>query len=179
MRSASVTICESERLVLRLQQSSDVDSLVDLWTDPAVTRYLGGPRERAELQMGFARTAEDPAAERYDLWPLVERATGRVVGHCGLLDKEVDGKTEIELVYVLARPVWGRGYATEIAEAIIQFASEKMGVKRLIALIEPGNVSSERVVAKLGMSLEKEVVRPGGGCRKVYATETGDNSEAK
>jgi ribosomal-protein-alanine N-acetyltransferase len=171
-------ICETDRLVLRRQQSPDIQSLIDLWADPAVTRHLGGPRDRVELQAAFEETAEDPCAERYDVWPLVEKATGRVVGHCGLLDKEVENKPEVELVYILTPSVWGKGYATEIARAIKQFASETMGVKRLIALIEPGNVASERVAVNLRMTLENQVVRPGGGRRKVYATRAGDATES-
>ena len=94
-------ILETERLILRRQRSADVLFLTDLWADPQVTRFMGGPRERGWLQSVFEETAEAPYAERYDLWPVVEKGTGRVVGHCGLLDKEVEGRTEIELSYVL------------------------------------------------------------------------------
>jgi RimJ/RimL family protein N-acetyltransferase len=164
-------ILETGRLILRYQQASDVPSLIDLWADPDVTRYMGGPRDRAWLQSEFQETAHDPCAERYDLWPVVEKETGRVVGHCGLLDKEVEGRTEIELIYVLASSAWGKGYATEMGRALKRHAFEERGIERLIALIEPENAASERVAAKIGMRLEKEVVRPGGAVRKLYAVE--------
>ncbi|MCK4600402.1 GNAT family N-acetyltransferase, partial [Candidatus Bipolaricaulota bacterium] len=106
-----------------------------------------------------------------DLWPVIEKETDRVVGHCGLLEKEVEGRPEIELVYVLVSSVWGKGYATEMAQAIKRFAFEAMDVKRLIALIEPENEASERVAIKVGMHLEKEVIRPGGAQRRVYVVE--------
>jgi RimJ/RimL family protein N-acetyltransferase len=51
------TILESERLQLRYQQAADVEALVDLWSDPEVTRYLGGPRDRAWLQSVFTVAA--------------------------------------------------------------------------------------------------------------------------
>ncbi len=95
-------VLEAEQSILRHQQASDVESPVDLWSDPEMTRYLGGPRDREWLRSAFEETAQDPLAERYDLWPVVERATGQPVGHRGLLDKEVEGKAEIELIYVLA-----------------------------------------------------------------------------
>jgi ribosomal-protein-alanine N-acetyltransferase len=167
----SPIILETERLTLRHQQASDVAPLVDLWADPDVTRYMGGPRGRAWLQSAFEETARDPYAERYDLWPLVEKETGQVIGHCGLLDKEVEGRPEIELTYVLASSAWGKGYATEIGQALKGYAFEEMGLGRLIALIEPENSASERVAEKVGMRLEKEVVRPGGELRRVYAVE--------
>jgi ribosomal-protein-alanine N-acetyltransferase len=164
-------LCETERLLLRRQQVSDIEFLVDLWSDPQVTRYMGGPRDRDWLLGVFTETAQNPDAERYDLWPVIEKATGRLVGHCGLLDKEVDGQVEIELTYVLTSSAWGRGYATEIGQAIAQYAFEEKSVRRLISLIEPENAPSERVALKLGMRYEKEIVRPGGGRRKVYVKE--------
>jgi [ribosomal protein S5]-alanine N-acetyltransferase len=164
-------ILETDRLLVRRQQTGDIPFLADLWSDPEATRYLGGPRDRDWLQTVFEETAADPFAEQYDLWPVVEVETGQVVGHCGLLDKEVEGKTEIELTYVLSPAVWGKGYATEIGQAIKQYAFEKMRLERLIALIEPDNQQSEKVAVKLGMSFEKEVIRPGGAIRKVYVVK--------
>lgn len=167
------TLLETERLLLRRQQASDIEFLVELWSDPQVTSYLGGPRNREWLRSVFEATAQNPDAEQYDLWPVVEKATAHVIGHCGLLDKEVEGKVEIELTYVLAPSAWHKGYATEIGQALIQLAFEKMGVARLIALIEPENEPSEQVARRLGMWLEQEIVRPGGALRKMYVVEAG------
>ncbi len=174
----SLIILETERLILRRQQVSDVAFLIDLWADPQVTRYMGGPRDRDWLRSVFEETAQNPYAEQYDLWPVVEKETGRVVGHCGLLGKTVDGEPEIELNYILASSAWGKGYATEIGQAIKQFAFEKMGIERLIALIEPENTASERVAVEIGMHFEKQVVRPGGALRKVYVVRTRDKMTA-
>jgi RimJ/RimL family protein N-acetyltransferase len=102
----------------------------------------------------------------------VERATSRVIGECGLIEKEVEGRPELELVYVLAPDAWGRGYATEAAAAVRE-AAEDAGVPRLIALIDPGHPASARVARKIGMSLEREVIRPSGAVRQVYAIALG------
>jgi RimJ/RimL family protein N-acetyltransferase len=141
---------------------------VDLWADSDVTRYLGGPRDRDWLQSAFEDTGEDPRGEQYDLWPVVERHTGQLVGHCGLLDKEIEGQTEIELIYVLAASAWGKGYATEIARALKRYAFDELRIDRLVALVEPENAASEHVARKIGMRLEKEVVRAGGAVRRLY-----------
>jgi len=170
----SPLILESQRLILRRQQASDFTDLVDLWADPEVTRYLGGPRDRDWLRGVFQQTAEAPLTERYDLWPVVEKETGEVVGHCGLLEKDVEGKSEIELTYVFARSAWGKGYATEIGRALKDHAFGELGLERLIALIEPGNVASERVAHKIGMRFDREVIRPGGALREVYVVEAKD-----
>lgn len=91
------------------------------------------------------------------------------MGHCGFLEKEVEGRAEIELVYVIARDRWGQGYASEAAAALRDHAFAVMGLSRLIGLIEPGNVASARVAAKLRMVPEGETVRPGGRVMQVWA----------
>jgi ribosomal-protein-alanine N-acetyltransferase len=169
--NTSHEILETKRLVLARLLPAHVPALVELWTDPEATRYLGGPRERVSLAADLEKTAQNPYAETYDLWTLVEKESGKVIGHCGLLDKEIDGTVEIELVYVLAPFAWGKGYATEIAKGIKEHAFENLGIKRLISLIEPSNSASERVAIKVGMHLEREVVRPGGLIRRVYAVD--------
>ena len=172
-------ILETDRLLLRYQAVADIPALVALWIDADVTAYLGGPRQGDSLQKSFDETAAAPFAEPYDLWPVIEKASGQVVGHCGLLDKEVEGRAEIELVYIFAAAVWGKGYATEMAQALKHYAFTRLGLKRLIALIEPENEASARVAAKVGMHLEKEVIRPGGALRCVYSVEHGVNEKSR
>jgi [ribosomal protein S5]-alanine N-acetyltransferase len=161
-------ILETNRLRLRRMMAEDILSLTDLWTDPAVTRHLGGPREKSWLIGELEAAARNPLAEPFDLWPLIEKETGLVVGHCGLLEKEVDGVREVEVNYILAASAWGRGYATEIARALLKYGTNTMGQPRLIALIDPDNAASEQVAQKAGMRLEKETLRPGGMTRRVY-----------
>jgi len=167
-----MTILETEHLCLRRLQNSDVSALIDLWCDPDVTKYLGGPRDRAKFRTFFEEDAKHPFAEQYDLWPVEEKQSNEVIGHCGLIDKEVEEKDEIEIIYIFKTSAWGKGYATEIGQAIIGYAFEEMKLERLIALIEPENEGSERVALKIGMKFEKEVIRPGGAKRKVYVIES-------
>jgi ribosomal-protein-alanine N-acetyltransferase len=165
-------ILRTERLILTRIQAEHEPALVELWTDPDVTRFMGGPRERDFLVTEFEKNALAPFAEKYDLWALVEKETGSVIGHCGLLDKEVEGTAEIELVYVLAIASWGKGYASEIAAALREYAFYTFGLTRLISLIEPENAASERVAQKAGMHFEREITRPGGAARRIYAVES-------
>jgi ribosomal-protein-alanine N-acetyltransferase len=166
-----VPILETERLILRHKLAGDTSALVDLWTDPDVTRYLGGPRAPEQLRAGLEESLTDPPPEDDDLWPVIEKATGLLVGHCGLLAKEVDDANEIELVYVFARSAWDKGYATEMGQAIKRWAFENKGIGRLIALIDPENEASQHVAEKLGMHFEKEVLRPGDVLKRIFAVE--------
>ena len=169
-----MTILQTERLHLKRLEHTDVSDLIELWCDPDVTKYLGGPRDRTKIKTIFEEDVKDPFAEQYDLWTVEEKQSKEVVGDCGLLEKEVDGKNEVEVIYIFKSSAWGKGYATEIGQALIRYAFEKMELERVIALIEPENEASERVALKIGMSFEKEVVRPGGAKRKIYVIEAGN-----
>jgi len=159
---------ETERLLLRPIQAADVVALVTLWTDPEVTRFMGGPRDYQEIYKGLLEDVQVKLQPKFDLWPVIEKATRRVIGHCGILDKDVDGKTEFELTYVLTKSVWGRGYATEIATSIKDYAFKHLDLKRIIALIDPMNPVSARVATKVGLRYEKDTVRPNGKIIRVF-----------
>lgn len=159
---------ETERLLLRSLKSSDIPGLVQIWTDADVTHYMGGPRQQVQLLETFEAALHNPSPGPYKLWPVIEKVSSRLVGHCGLLAKEIEGEPEIELVYVFAKSAWGQGYATEIARALKAHAAAELGLSRLVALINPENQASERVALKAGFSFEKEVVRPGNKVMKLY-----------
>ncbi|HUX22619.1 MAG TPA: GNAT family N-acetyltransferase [Spirochaetia bacterium] len=167
-------ILETKRLILRHPLESDIEPLVALWCDPEVTRHLGGPRDQTAIRESLEQAVQSPFPEEYDLWAAVDRKSGKVVGHCGLLDKEIEGKTEIELVYVIAHAFWGKGYATEIAQALESYAFDELGLERLVALIEPENKVSEKVAAKVGMTYKNSVTRPSGQIRKLYVVTSPD-----
>ena len=95
------------------------------------------------------------------------------MGHCGLLDKEIEDAPEIEINYFFIPETWGQGYATEIALALKQYAERELGLSRLVALIAPENVGSAKVAEKIGMMLEQEIVRPGGAVKHLYTMRLG------
>ncbi len=162
---------ETERLILRNTAIEDIPALVRMWTDPDVTRFMGGPRDPAKLEQAFAEDARNPDPLLYDQWPVIEKSGGRLIGYCGLLDKEVDGRPEVELVYTFLPEAWGRGYATEISLALRDHALNRMGLRRLIALIEPGNEASRRVAEKAGFHYDRTILRPSGAERLLYLFE--------
>ena len=85
-------IFATQRLVLRYAQQTDVDFLAALWSDPDVTRYVGGPRNTEALKKEFAQTARNPAKEKYDLWVVALNETGEPVGNAGVLPKKLKAK---------------------------------------------------------------------------------------
>jgi RimJ/RimL family protein N-acetyltransferase len=162
-------IVETGRLLLRPIQDTDVTVLATLWTDPEVTRFMGGPRDYQEIHEILLGDVHAEPKPELDLWPVVEKATHRVIGHCGILDKDVDCKNEFELTYVLKKSVGGEGYATEIAICIKDYAFRHLGLNRIIALIDPMNPASARVATKVGMQYEKDTIRQTGKTMQIFA----------
>src|SRR5438045_477028 len=169
----STVILETDRLILRQLEWDDLDALAAIMGDGEVMRFIGNgePRTREQTRrvMGFwiedARRAWDAttleklpqlarAIERdahFSLWATVYKPQGRLIGRCGLLAWDLDGAKETEVGYLLARDYWGHGLATEAAQGIRDYGFERLGMTRLISLIRPENVRSQRVAIKNGM----------------------------
>lgn len=158
---------ETERLVIRSVVEGDAAPIAAIWADPEVTRWLGGPREPEKVIASVLEAAKEPPA--LDLWTVEHE--GRTVGNCGLVEKEIAGRQEIEIAYVLATEVQGRGLATEAGAAVRDHAFGPLGLKRLVALAHPENAPSARVAEKLGFVFEREVPRPGGRVLRLYGLE--------
>ena len=152
----------TRRLSYRPVASDDVEAMHAIWSDPEVVRYLP-----SEPDAAIDETAErvDRHRQRFEqtgfgLCAVVERESGDVVGVCGLFPVEWVGP-DVEIAYHFARRVWGRGYATEAAGAWVEQAFGRLGSSRLVALANPANRASTRVMEKLGMSDPCEVERYG------------------
>jgi RimJ/RimL family protein N-acetyltransferase len=158
----------TERLAFRDMTDSDLGLMADLLGDPEMMTFYARPRDRAEA-LDWIRWNQRLYRERgFGLWVIELRETGEFVGDCGLTTQEVDGTTEIEVGYHVHRSLQGRGYGTEAAAATRDWARDVLGLERLIAIIHPSNVASQRVAEKIGLTLEKEIVRHGRP-RQVYA----------
>jgi ribosomal-protein-alanine N-acetyltransferase len=98
-----------------------------------------------------------PKYPELGLWATIHKETGKFIGRCGLLPWTIDSQQEVEVAYTIAREYWGQGLATEAARAILNYGFEKLHLLRLICLIDPENIPSQRVAEKIGMRLEKRV----------------------
>ena len=152
-------ILETDRLVLRRLLPEDLDSLYALYRDPEIRRYF------PEGTLTYEETKEElewflnghPKHPELGLWATIHKGTGKFIGRCGLLPLDIEGRQEVEVAYTIAREYWGQGLGTEAAQAILHYGFEKLGLARLICLIEPGNAASQKVAVKIGMKLEREV----------------------
>ena len=163
---------ESLRLSIRVVQARDVDATVQLWTNPLVTEHIGGPRDADIVRKSFRRLAENPDAafaedgDRW--WSVCLLDSGEWIGLCGLLAKDIEGTPEVDLSYFFLPDAWGHGYATEAAARLAEHAFIELSLPSLTAVIDPANARSAKVAARLGMTLEKTIPRPGGHIRQVF-----------
>ncbi len=88
-------------------------------------------------------------------WLALDKTTGQPVGQAGLLRQELDGVVETGIGYILHRPFWGQGYATEAAVGCRDYAYGKLGKARVTATVRPENLPSRRVAERIGLSFER------------------------
>jgi len=163
-------ILETARLILRELVPEDADAMERILSDPETMRYYPAPFDRAGVEAWIERNRRRYAVDGHGLWAVVLKSSGEVIGNCGLIKQQVDGSEELEVGYHLRRDHWGKGYATEAAQACREYGFAHYPVRRIISLIRPDNWPSRKVAERNGMTLWKEVVwRERQHC--VYAVE--------
>ncbi|MGV9617193.1 GNAT family N-acetyltransferase [Nocardia xishanensis] len=145
---------ETDRLILRRFTDADVENLVWLDSDPAVMRYLTGePTPRGEVEDEvLPRILRDYQLGSAGRFAAIERSTAAFVGWLALQPPQDGSITEVELGYRLPASVWGRGYATEGARALIRKGFTELGVGRVCARTMAVNIASRRVMEKSGLT---------------------------
>lgn len=151
---------ETERLLLRPWQETDIGDLFDYARDPDVGPAAGWEPHRSLMESGiilrrFIQGKRTLAIE--------EKASGRVVGSIGLeelpvhLGPEYADLRGCEIGYVLAKPRWGKGYMTEAVRKVIQYCFEDLGLDLLVCGHFVWNGRSANVIRKCGFRYLKLV----------------------
>jgi ribosomal-protein-alanine N-acetyltransferase len=148
-------ILETERLLLRELTHNDLEFLTEMLAHPEVMRYWPRPYTPKEAVEWIDRHRERYRTHGYGYWLAIEKANRQPVGQAGVLMQEVGGVEETGIGYMLHRPFWGQGFATEAARGCLHYAFETLGRDRVVVLIRPENTSSLRVAQRLNVRLEK------------------------
>jgi ribosomal-protein-alanine N-acetyltransferase len=166
------TVFQTDRLTLRPLRLDDAHDLHVFTGDPEAMRFIG--RDVLSYEATLEGLRRNLATRFPEMLPLRFRAvvlktSGRVIGNVGLHHLEnVDGNP-VEITYHLARPYWGKGYATEAARRLVRHGFEDMGLNEIVAAVNPANVGSVRVAEKLGLRLRKRIEWPDQGLVDLYA----------
>jgi RimJ/RimL family protein N-acetyltransferase len=152
---------ETTRLVLREWRAGDFETLANFYADAETMKFLGGVMERSEAWRSLAAGIGHWHLRGYGTWAVERREDGALVGRVGMIHPE--GWPGLEVGWTLGRPYWGKGYASEAAEAAIRYVFLTQSVARVISCIDPENTGSQAVARRVGETKgEFTHIRSGG-----------------
>ena len=143
---------ETERLILRPLDEDDVDEIYAMRSDAEVMRFIREPQNRRESADWLELISSRWQTEQIGFCAMIEKASNEFVGWCGVWKLKETG--EFEIGYATVPKIWGRGLATEAAVKFLEYAFERLQPEKIVAVAQPKNQASRRVMEKLGMSYD-------------------------
>ena len=145
---------ETQRLLLRNWREGDADAFNRHCNTEAVMRWLGGVQSREKHDEIVHRLSRWQEEFGHTFWVVERKADGAFLGFCGLklangTNSSVTG--EVEVGWRLREDAWGQGIAKEAATASLDFAFNRLGAPRVVALTVAGNEASWGLMKRLGM----------------------------
>jgi len=164
--SSNVKVLETERLILRRFVVDDAEFLLGLLNEPSFLRYIGdrGVRSIDDARQYILNGPMDSyEVHGFGLYITEIKGDRTPIGICGLLKRE--SLENVDIGFAFLPEFWGKGYARESAAAVMQYAELELGLNRIVAITQPENHGSMKVLQKIGMKFE----------RRVKLTEDGEN----
>ena len=153
-----IMILETERLQLRRLSLDDTEFVLRLLNEPSFIQNIGDRGVRTiDDARGYIVKGPITSYEKFGfgLWMVETRSPIVPIGICGLLKRDV--LDDVDIGYALLPEFWSQGYALESASAVISYAGEKLGLKRVVAVTNSDNHSSIRLLEKMGFKYERMV----------------------
>ena len=168
---------ETDRLFLRPLVQSDWEMALETFMDPEVMKFVADVSSEEALAEEMKAAIRRGAGGRIGVWCVFQRETGEKLGTAALLPLPIEEDdtdwsllredqypdADIEVGYILKRSAWGNGYATEACRRLVQFAFEETELDEIVAVTDPRNAISQKVLGKCGFQDE--------GLRRSYAEE--------
>jgi RimJ/RimL family protein N-acetyltransferase len=151
-------ILETNRLILRQLSTEDVAFILELVNEPSFIQNIGdrGVRTFEDARAYILRVAISSYEKNgFGLYLVELKDSGQSIGMCGLIKR--DGLEDVDIGYAFLPRFWLKGYAVEAAAAVKDYARDMLGLKRLVAITDPANQGSIRVLEKIGLKYEKMV----------------------
>src|SRR5262245_59651123 len=150
-------ILETPRLVLRELELGDLDFIAELLAHPEVMRFWPRPYSRDGAEAWIRRSQERYAADGYAYWLALDKTSRTPIGQAGLLRQDLGDVIETGIGYIIHRPFWRQGYATEAAAHCRDYAFGTLDKPRIVVLVRPENVVSQSVARRIGGRPEREI----------------------
>ncbi|MFF1741204.1 GNAT family N-acetyltransferase [Streptomyces mirabilis] len=159
-----MTEIHTPRLLLRRWSDDDLVPMADINADPRVMHWIddGSVRDLEYTAEAIEQWEEEWDEEGFGLFAVELLASGELAGFVGLSVPEFlpEVLPAVAISWRLGSSFWGQGYASEAAQATLEFALQDRGLDRVISITRPGDDASENVIRKLGMTPERETTHP-------------------
>lgn len=144
---------ETERLILRRWQDSDLEPFSAIVGDPEVRRYYPSTLTKDETKNLISRFESHFEEEGFGLFALELKSTGELIGYTGLNKPTFQAHFMpcVEIGWQLARHQWGKGYAPEAARKVLENGFVRLNLAEIVSFTTVRNTQSRRVMEKLGM----------------------------
>lgn len=166
-------VLETDRLRLRRLSPGDAEFVLRLLNEPSFIQNIGDRGVRnADDARAYILNGPVASYERhgFGLWLVETKESREPAGICGLLKR--DALEDVDLGYALVPEHWSKGYAMESASAVIAYARERLGLGRILAIVDAGNESSIRLLEKIGFEYEGMIRLSGDSPEvKLFASE--------
>lgn len=153
-----MTILETQRLILRELSTEDAEFILELLNEPSFIRNIGDRGVRT-IDGANSYILNGPVASYakngFGLYLVKLRETDESIGMCGLIKR--DTLQDVDIGYAFLPRFWSKGYAVESALAVKEYAKNVIGLNRIVAIVDPENEGSIRVLEKIGLQFEKMV----------------------
>lgn len=154
----SITPLVSGRLILRPLTAEDAEFILELVNDPSFIQNIGDRNVRT-LDDAKRYITNGPLASYakngFGLYLVELKETGEPIGMCGLIRRSM--LNDVDIGYAYLPRYWSKGYAIEAALAMKEYARDVIRLKGLVAVVDPQNTASIRLLEKLGMTFERMV----------------------
>ena len=152
-----MTVAETSRLILREFNAEDDQELSPILASPQVMKFsLTGCLTVSQTQAKIDDFIASYRKHGFGKWAVILKSEKRLIGYCGIAIELIAGQPETELGYRLSEEYWGKGLATEAAQAALQYGLDRLKLPYILAVVEPANYASIRVIEKLGMKYLKQ-----------------------
>ena len=164
---------ETQRLLIRHLEVTDVDAMFGIFSLPEVTKWMGdGEPLSQELCAKWIEVSQkNYATKGFGASAVIEKASGEFIGCSGIVyDSE---RQEPEIIYAFHPSAWRKGYASELVPTMLNYGLTECGLTYILATIAEANKASAHVVEKAGMKFVTEEPNPDGHITLVYRIEKG------
>jgi ribosomal-protein-alanine N-acetyltransferase len=129
--------------------------------DQRFMALLGGVRDTAGTVAYLEMNLKHWTQHGFGMWMVRDAETSAIIGRAILRHLDVEGVDEIEVGYGFMPDYWGRGLATEIAQACVRLGFKRLGLPSMVAITTMPNLASQRVMQKAGLAYERDIVHAG------------------